>query len=86
MGEEENSLCYYYYVQSQLGHASIQTTMDRYVHLMPVDKYNGAGVRLDEKVFGEVEERNLINQEELLRCEKQLFIGTGCKFINLQLK
>jgi len=39
------------YVQSQLGHASIQTTLDRYGHLMP-DAYLGASERLDATVFG----------------------------------
>ena len=39
------------FIQSQLGHASIQTTIDRYGHLMPISKYNGVGARLDEKVF-----------------------------------
>ncbi len=38
-------------IQSQLGHASIQTTLDRYGHLLPV-VYEGVGKRLDEEVFG----------------------------------
>ncbi len=38
------------YIQTQLGHASIQTTMDRYGHLFPVDRV-GAGDRLDNVVF-----------------------------------
>jgi integrase len=40
------------YVQSQLGHASIQTTVDRYGHLMP-DAYLGASERLDATLFGD---------------------------------
>ncbi len=47
------------FIQSQLGHASIQTTIDRYGHLMPLKNYMGVGVRLDEKIFAsndEVEE------------------------------
>jgi len=35
----------------QLGHASIQTTLDRYGHLLPLKNYMGVGKRLDEKVF-----------------------------------
>jgi len=38
------------FIQSQLGHASIQTTMDRYGHLLPVDRV-GVGTRLDKLVF-----------------------------------
>lgn len=40
------------YVQTQLGHASIQTTVDRYGHLMP-DAYLGASERLDATIFGD---------------------------------
>jgi len=39
------------YVQQQLGHASITTTVDRYGHLMP-DAHVGASKRLDATVFG----------------------------------
>ena len=39
------------FVQQQLGHASIQTTVDRYGHLMP-DAHIGASQRLDAAVFG----------------------------------
>ena len=39
------------FIQSQLGHASIQTTIDRYGHLMPLKNYMGVGKRLDEKIF-----------------------------------
>ena len=38
------------YVQHQLGHASITTTVDRYGHLMP-DAHVGASQRLDATVF-----------------------------------
>jgi len=40
------------FIQSQLGHASIQTTMDRYGHILP-NTNRGAGERLDKMVFGE---------------------------------
>ncbi len=39
------------YVQRQLGHASITTTVDRYGHLMP-DAQKDASARLDATVFG----------------------------------
>lgn len=39
------------YVQQQLGHASITTTVDRYGHLMP-DAHIGASKKLDATVFG----------------------------------
>jgi len=38
------------FIQSQLGHSSIQTSMDRYGHLLPVDR-EGVGTRLDNLVF-----------------------------------
>ena len=37
------------FVQSQLGHASIQTTIDRYGHLFP-ESYKEAGKRLEDTV------------------------------------
>jgi len=40
------------YVQTQLGHSSITTTVDRYGHLMP-DAHRGANDRLDATLFGE---------------------------------
>ncbi len=39
------------FIQSQLGHASIQTTIDRYGHLLPLDAH-GVGSRLDHQFFG----------------------------------
>ena len=39
------------FIQSQLGHASIQTTIDRYGHVLP-SSHNGVGVRLDKLVLG----------------------------------
>lgn len=39
------------YIQHQLGHGSITTTVDRYGHLMP-DSHKDASVRLDATVFG----------------------------------
>jgi integrase len=40
------------YVQAQLGHSSITTTVDRYGHLMP-DAHRGANDRLDSTLFGD---------------------------------
>jgi integrase len=40
------------YIQAQLGHASIQTTLDRYGHLMP-DAHAAEARKLDCLVFGE---------------------------------
>lgn len=39
------------FIQSQLGHSSAKTTLDRYGHLMP-DLENDAARRLDKTVFG----------------------------------
>lgn len=39
------------YIQNQLGHSSIQITMDRYGHLMP-EKNTAAGEKLDKAIFG----------------------------------
>jgi hypothetical protein len=39
-------------IQAQLGHASIQTTLDRYGHLMP-DAHAAEARKLDRLVFGE---------------------------------
>jgi len=39
------------FIQSQLGHASIQTTLDRYGHILPSCQ-QGVGARLDSQVFG----------------------------------
>ena len=43
------------FIQSQLGHASIQTTMDRYGHILP-NTNKGVGERLDRLVFGKCEQ------------------------------
>jgi len=40
------------YIQAQLGHASIQTTLDRYGHLMP-DASRGRGAEARPLLFGE---------------------------------
>ena len=40
------------YIQAQLGHASIQTTLDRYGHLMP-DIHEAEARKLDRLVFGD---------------------------------
>jgi integrase len=39
------------YIQAQLGHASIQVTMDRYGHLLP-DVHQQAARRLKDGLFG----------------------------------
>jgi len=39
------------YIQAQLGHASIQTTLDRYGHLMP-QLHQAEAQKLDHLVFG----------------------------------
>jgi hypothetical protein len=39
-------------IQAQLGHASIQTTLDRYGHLMP-DVHAAEARKLDRLVFGD---------------------------------
>jgi integrase len=39
------------YIQAQLGHASIQVTMDRYGHLLP-DINEQAARRLEDSLFG----------------------------------
>jgi len=39
------------FIQSQLGHASIETTMDRYGHLLP-EAYHRVGEKLDVLIFG----------------------------------
>ena len=40
------------YIQVQLGHASIQTTLDRYGHLMP-QMHEAEAQKLDQLVFGQ---------------------------------
>src|SRR5262252_7816228 len=40
------------YIQAQLGHDSIQTTLDRYGHLMP-DMHEAEARKLDRLVFGD---------------------------------
>jgi len=40
------------YIQAQLGHASIQTTLDRYGHLMP-QLHQAEAQKLDHLVFGQ---------------------------------
>jgi integrase len=42
------------YIQAQLGHASIQTTLDRYGHLMPA-AHAAEAQKLDRLVFGETQ-------------------------------
>ena len=51
------------FIQSQLGHASAKTTLDRYGHLMP-DVENNAARRLDQTVFGALVRKPLENPAE----------------------
>ena len=46
---------------TQLGHASIQTSIDRYGHVLP-NTYQGVGERLDYQVFGD----GVMNSESTL--------------------
>ncbi|MEW6189553.1 MAG: site-specific integrase [Actinomycetota bacterium] len=39
------------YIQNQLGHASAQTTLDRYGHLLP-EVHNHASLKLEKQIFG----------------------------------
>ncbi len=52
------------FIQSQMGHASIQTTMDRYGHLLPCDQH-GVGSRLDGQIFVENPPQSLNKVENL---------------------
>ncbi len=47
------------YIQHQLGHASVQITLDRYSHLLP-EVHNGAGARLENTVFKGSKPQNCI--------------------------
>jgi len=58
------------YVQQQLGHASITTTVDRYGHLMP-DAHVGASRRLDATVFGDGPEKSAYKPLTNAREQKQ---------------
>ncbi len=48
------------YIQSQLGHASVQTTLDRYGHLLPAT-HKEAAQRLDQTLFGGLVSKPLAN-------------------------
>ncbi len=50
------------FIQSQLGHASIQTTIDRYSHLMPNHNV-GVGSRLDENIFGSSRANGMLTEQ-----------------------
>jgi hypothetical protein len=47
---------HYKFIQHQMGHASITTTMDLYGHLMP-EASEGSGQRLDALIFS----RNILD-------------------------
>jgi hypothetical protein len=51
------------FIQSQLGHASIQTTLDRYGHLLP-EAQIGAGETLDAQIFTADTSENELSGEE----------------------
>ncbi len=50
------------FIQSQLGHSSIQTTMDRYGHLLPVDNV-AVGDKLDSLLFQNGLDGDVLNSE-----------------------
>lgn len=63
------------YVQMQLGHASIQTTVDRYGHLMP-DAHVGAMERLEHSLFGAaLDDKPLTTKSEIEQAPS--FISSG---------
>jgi len=45
------------FIQNQLGHGSIQVTLDRYGHLMP-EVQHGVSERLEQTVFGNFGSKN----------------------------
>ncbi|MDI6821918.1 MAG: site-specific integrase [Actinomycetota bacterium] len=51
------------FIQSQLGHSSAKTTLDRYGHLMP-EVQCGAGERLESAVFGTPVSKILANHKK----------------------
>ncbi|MDI6690007.1 MAG: site-specific integrase [Actinomycetota bacterium] len=51
------------FIQQQLGHSSLQVTLDRYGHLMPQVQH-GAGERLQSTVFGESVRKMLEKSKE----------------------
>lgn len=53
------------FIQSQLGHSSAKTTLDRYGHLMP-NLENDAAKRLDKNVFGEDFVRKLLENRPIV--------------------
>ena len=70
------------YVQSQLGHSTIKTTVDRYGHLMP-DAHRGANDRLDSTLFGDrpqnVDDKSLTGSSQALPLQRE----TGQERCNL---
>jgi len=74
------------FIQSQLGHSSAKTTLDRYGHLMP-NLENNAAKRLDKNVFGEdfvrklLENRPFVDSNSHFNSSKAMsygsFIGSG---------
>jgi len=53
------------FIQTQLGHASITTTFDRYGHLLPL-KGAEVGERLDKTVFPLVEEHRALTTSDTI--------------------
>jgi len=72
------------YVQQQLGHASITTTVDRYGHLMP-DAHIGASQRLDATVFGHGPESSaykpLTASDETKQARSSMSLGPACSLV-----
>jgi len=74
------------FIQSQLGHSSAKTTLDRYGHLMP-NLENDAAKRLDKNVFGEnfvrklLENRPFVDSNSHFNSSKSIYdrglIGSG---------
>ena len=72
------------YVQQQLGHASITTTVDRYGHLMP-DAHVGASQRLDATVFGQRPEapayKPLTGAPTKKQVRSSMSLGPACSLV-----
>jgi integrase len=68
------------YIQSQLGHASVQTTLDRYGHLLPAT-HKEAGKRLDQTLFGTSISKPLANGSVVDGAQKgespEVFVPSG---------
>lgn len=70
------------FIQSQLGHASITTTIDRYGHLMPISSKE-VGNRLDCQIFDEaiLSERGNAGGTELVKKKEMALSFPPSKFV-----